>query len=318
MNIFVTGGCGYKGTVLVPKLLSQGHIVTVMDVQWFGNYLDKHENLKIIKQDIRDLSNISLKEIQCVIHLASVANDPCGDLDPLLTWEVGALASMKLADKAAREGVKQFIYASSASVYGVRDEEQITEDLPLYPISVYNKTKMVAERMVLSYSDQMNCQIVRPATVCGLSKRLRLDVVVNLLTMQALNSGKITVLGGDQQRPNIHIEDITDLYCYLVRHPEITGIFNAGADNITVRSIAENIASSTNAEIIYKESNDPRSYRLNSDKLTQAGFTPKKTINDAIEEITRAFKAGEIEDYVSSYNVEWMRQTLLKNVQPRL
>ena len=318
MNIFVTGGCGYKGTVLVPKLLSQGHIVTVMDVQWFGNYLDKHENLKIIKQDIRDLSNISLKEIQCVIHLASVANDPCGDLDPLLTWEVGALASMQLADKAAREGVKQFIYASSASVYGVRDEEQITEDLPLYPISVYKKTKMVAERMVLSYSDQMNCQIVRPATVCGLSKRLRLDVVVNLLTMQALNRGKITVLGGDQQRPNIHIEDITDLYCYLVRHPEITGIFNAGADNITVRSIAENIASSTNAEIIYKESNDPRSYRLNSDKLTQAGFTPKKTINDAIEEITRAFKAGEIEDYVSSYNVEWMRQTLLKNVQPRL
>lgn len=317
MNIFITGGCGYKGTVLVPKLLSQGHIVTVMDAQWFGNYLDEHDNLKMIKQDVRDLSNISLSEIQCVIHLASVANDPCGDLDPLLTWEVGALASMELADKAAREGVEQFIYASSASVYGIRDEEQITEDLPLYPISVYNQTKMVAERMVMSYADKMKCQILRPATVCGLSKRMRLDVVVNLLTMQALTRGKITVLGGDQQRPNIHIEDITDLYCYLVDHPEITGIFNAGAENISVRLIAEQIASSTNAEIVYKESNDPRSYRLNSDKLAQVGFKPKKSIHDAIHEITKAYRAGEIEDYDSSYNVEWMRQTVLKPVTAR-
>ena len=191
-RILVTGATGYKGTVLVPKLLAKGHKVVALDTQWFGNYLPSHPNLQIIKGDVRQTDLIDLTGIDSIIHLASIANDPCGDLDPKLTWEVSALATMQLADKAQRAGIKQFIYASSGSVYGIKDEAQVTEELTLEPISEYNKTKMVAERVLLSYAGDMAVQIVRPATVCGLSARMRLDVSVNMLTMQALTKGKIT------------------------------------------------------------------------------------------------------------------------------
>ena len=206
MKIFVTGGCGYKGTVLVPKLLQLGHEVISFDIMWFGNFLEGHPKLTVIEGDVRDIDSIDLSGVDAIIHLSSVANDPCGDLDPKLTWEISALATMQLADKAVREGIKRFIYASSGSVYGIKAEDHVTENLELKPISEYNKTKMVAERVLLSYSDQMSVQIVRPATVCGYSPRMRLDVSVNLLTMQALKNGKVTVFGGKQIRPNIHID----------------------------------------------------------------------------------------------------------------
>ena len=151
MKILVTGGCGFKGNVLIPKLLEEGHIVTAFDIQWFGNDLKQHTNLEVLKGDVRNIEEVPIDGIDCVIHLASIANDPCGDLAPKLTWEVGALATMQLADKAKRNGVKRFIYASSGSVYGIKEEEQVTEDLELKPISEYNKTKMVAERVLLSY-----------------------------------------------------------------------------------------------------------------------------------------------------------------------
>lgn len=276
MKIFVTGGCGYKGHVLIPKLLDRDYEVIAFDLQWFGNYLKPHKNLEIIKGDVRDIESICLSGVDCIIHLSSIANDPCGDLDPKLTWEVSALATMQLADKAKRMGIKRFIYASSGSVYGVKEELQVTEDLELKPISEYNKTKMVGERVLLSYQDDMVVQIVRPATVCGLSPRMRLDVSVNLLTMQALAKGKITVFGGDQIRPNIHIEDITDLYLHLIDHPEITGIFNAGFENISIMDIAKLITKYIPVEIEVTPSNDPRSYRINSDKLLSTGFKPKK------------------------------------------
>jgi nucleoside-diphosphate-sugar epimerase len=210
LKILVTGACGYKGTVLVPKLLSAGFEVVALDTMWFGNFLGPHECLTVIKGDVCQADSIDLKGIDAIIHLASIANDPCGDLEPKLTWEVSALATMRLADKAVRHGVKRFIYASSGSVYGVKEELQVTEDLELKPISDYNKTKMVAERVLLSYADLLNVQIVRPATVCGYSPRMRLDVSVNMLTMQALTKGTITVFGGKQVRPNIHIDDITE------------------------------------------------------------------------------------------------------------
>jgi nucleoside-diphosphate-sugar epimerase len=203
MKILVTGGCGYKGHVLVPKLLARGYEVIVFDLQWFGNYLLPHKHLSVVKGDVRNIDTIPLDGVDCIIHLSSIANDPCGDLNPQLTWEVSALATMQLADQAKRRGIKRFIYASSGSVYGVKEELQVTEELELKPISEYNKTKMVGERVLLSYQDDMVVQIVRPATVCGCSPRMRLDVSVNLLTMQALSKGKITVFGGDQVRPNI-------------------------------------------------------------------------------------------------------------------
>lgn len=313
MNILLTGGCGYKGTVLVPKLLSQGHTVSVLDTMWFGNFLLPHPNLTVVKGDVRNVEDISFDGVEAVIHLSSVANDPCGDLDPKLTWEVSALATMQLADKAARHGVKQFVYASSGSVYGVKDDDQITEDLELKPISEYNKTKMVSERVLLSYADKMAIQIVRPATVCGYSPRMRLDVAVNLLTMQALSAGKITVLGGAQTRPNIHIDDITDLYVFLLNRPDITGIFNAGFENISILNIAHLVNKQVPAQILVAESSDPRSYRVNSDKLLATGFKPKKTVENAISEIVEKFHSGVLKDEDHFYNLRWMEKEVLKD-----
>ncbi len=310
MNLLVTGACGYKGSVLVPKLLAAGHRVTAFDIQWFGNELPAHDRLTVIAGDVRDVHAVPLEDVDAIIHLASVANDPCGDLDPRLTWEISALASMRLADQAVRKGVRQFIYASSGSVYGVKDEPEVTEDLEPEPLTEYNKTKMVAERVLLSYADQMAVQIVRPATVCGVSPRMRLDVSVNMLTMQALTNGRITVFGGDQVRPNIHIDDITDLYVFLLERPGITGVFNAGFENVSIREIAERVARSIPAEILITPSNDPRSYRQNSDKLRQAGFTPRKTIDDAIREIVVAYQRGDLKDIDRWHNLKWMQRMI--------
>ena len=311
-KVLVTGGCGYKGTVLIPKLLARGYKVRVLDTMWFGNFLVPHANLSVIQGDVRDIDQISLDDIDAVIHLSSVANDPCGDLDPKLTWEISALATMQLADKAARSGIERFIYASSCSVYGIKEELEVTEDLELKPISEYNKTKMVAERVLLSYADNMAVQIIRSATVCGYSPRMRLDVSVNMLTMQALSNRKITVFGGKQVRPNIHIDDITDIYLFMLDHPEHKGVFNAGFENISILDIAERVAEQVEAEIIVTESNDPRSYRLNSDKLLATGFRPKKTVNDAIREIIQHQRSGELKDQERFYNLKWMQREVLK------
>lgn len=310
MKILVTGGCGYKGSVLVPKLLAKGHHVVVFDIMWFGNELKPHPLLTTVHGDVRNTDSIPLNGVEAIIHLSSVANDPCGDLDPKLTWEVSCLATMQLADRAKRLGISRFIFASSGSVYGLKDEPQVKEDLELVPLSEYNKTKMVAERVLLSYSSDMVVQIVRPATVCGVSPRMRLDVSVNLLTMQALTRGEVTVLGGDQTRPNIHIEDITDLYLFLLDNPRCTGIFNAGFENLSIRAIAEMVVSKTKAKISVLPSNDPRSYRVNSERLLSTGFSPKRTVEEAINDICKAYKAGILKDEERWRNLEWMQRKL--------
>ena len=311
MKILVTGGCGYKGTVLVPKLLAQGHEVIVVDAQWFGNFLLPHPKLRILIFDIRNIQEVPLDGIDAIIHLASVANDPCSDLDPKLTWEISALSSMQLADAAVRSGVKQFIYASSGSVYGVKDEKDVTEELSLEPISEYNKTKMVAERVLLSYRDKLLVQIIRPATVCGFSPRMRLDVAVNMLTIQALSKGTITVLGGDQVRPNIHMQDITDLYIFcLDKGNLIEGVYNAGFENISILGIAQRITKKIDAKIQIKDSQDPRSYRINSDKLLATGFKPQKSVDNAISELVDLYRQGVLKDEERFYNLRWMKRSL--------
>jgi nucleoside-diphosphate-sugar epimerase len=215
-------------------------------------------------------------------------------------------------DRAARQGVRQFIFASSASVYGLKSEPRVTEDLELFPLSEYNKTKMVAERVLLSYADRMSVQIVRPATVCGYSPRMRLDVSVNMLTMQALTREHITVFGGNQTRPNIHIDDITDVYLFMLDHPEHRGIYNAGFENISIMDIAERVVEHAPAKITVSESNDPRSYRVNSDKLLAAGFRPRKTVDDAIGEIVHKYRSGELKDEERFHNLKWMQREVIK------
>jgi len=310
MKILVTGGCGYKGSILVPKLLKEGHTVTVVDVMWFGNFLQPHSNLTVVQADIRNIQDEWFKNVDAIIHLASVANDPCTELDPKLSWETSALGTMLLADRAVKYGVKQFIYASSGSVYGVSDEPQVTEETTLNPISEYNKAKMVAERVLLSYTNDLLVQIVRPATVCGYSPRMRLDVSVNMLTMQALTKGLITVFGGEQARPNIHIDDITDLYLFLLEN-KVAGIFNAGFENLSILEIANEVISTVSAEIKVTASNDPRSYRVNSDKLLGIGFKPKKSVKKAIQELIAHYQQGNLKDEDHFYNIRTMKKALL-------
>ena len=311
MNILITGGCGYVGTVLTNTLLNDGHKITVLDTQWFGNHLKNHDNLINIKGDVRDVEKIPLEGIDIIIHLANIANDPAVDLNPTLSWEVNVLAAQQLAEKAIRDGVKQFIYASSGSVYGVKDELQVTEDLSLVPISVYNKTKMVAERVLLSYKDKMKVICVRPATVCGMSARMRLDVSVNMLTFQALKNNKITVFGGDQTRPNIHINDMIRVYQHFLENSIESGCYNAGFENISILKIAQMVSDKLDSEIIVSESNDPRSYRQNSDKLLKTGFVQKFGVNNAINDVISAYKNGKLIESDLCYTVKSMKKLKL-------
>jgi nucleoside-diphosphate-sugar epimerase len=309
MKIFITGGCGYVGTVLTNSLLYDGHNITVLDTQWFGNFLKPNKNLNIIKGDILDISQISFKNYDAIIHLANIANDPGVELNQTLSWEVNALASQQLIEKAINDGVRHFIYASSGSVYGIKDELEVTEDLSLVPISAYNKTKMVSERVLISYKDKIKVHCVRPATVCGYSPRMRLDVSVNLLTMQALTNKKIHVFGGNQTRPNINIHDMIRVYKYFLNNSDIqSGFYNAGFENISILDIAKKVQSKVKSEIQITSSNDPRSYRQNSDKLIATGFEQKYYIDDAIDEIISKFNNGELSDEDIYYNIKIMKK----------
>ena len=313
MKILVTGGNGYKGSVLIPKLLKEGHKVTSIDNNWFGEYLKPHKNLIIKKIDIRELNYDVFDGIETIIHLANIANDPLVELQPQLSWEVNVLASQQLAEKASRMGVKNFIFASSGSVYGISDEEKVTEENELLPISEYNKTKMVAERIFLSYKDKMNIFCVRPATVCGVSPRMRLDVSVNILTYSALSKGIITVFGGNQIRPNIHIDDICDLYIFFINNYKNleSGFYNAGFENISIIQIAEYVKEFLpSTEIKITPSNDPRSYRQCSEKLLNLGFQPKKNVKTAIREIINAYNLNQLNTNETCFSVKWLKKIL--------
>jgi len=294
--------------VLVPRLLEAGHQIVVVDAQWFGNFLPNHNNLKSIHKMFYELTEQDLQDVEAVIHLANVANDPSVELNPVLSWEINVLHTTQLLNLCRKiKSIKKFMYASSGSVYGVKDEPRVTEDLDLVPISAYNKTKMSAERVSLSYSEDFSIYCIRPATVCGLSPRMRFDVVVNMFVMQAYKNGAITVLGGDQVRPNIHIEDMARVYEHFLNNDGVpSGSYNAGFENISVMAIAEMVAAKFNVSIEVKESNDPRSYRQDSSKLLSTGFTQTKFVSDAIDEISQALLSGNLEDNDRWYTVRWM------------
>jgi len=310
MNILVTGGCGYTGSILVPQLLNLGYKITVVDTMWFGNFLKKHKNLITIKKDIRNLNNFSYSKFNSIIHLANIANDPSVELNPVLSWEVNVLASQQIIERAYKQGVKHFIFASSGSVYGVKKEKKVTEDLTLEPISTYNKTKMVAENIFLNYKNKMQIHCIRPATVCGLSPRLRLDVSVNLLTFQAIKKKIINVHGGSQIRPNIHIFDLTNVYKHFIDKPYLnSGCYNAGFENLSILEITKKIKKKTKCKItVSKNSNDPRSYRQCSDKLLKTGFIPKYGVDYAINELIKKFKLRNFKESEINYTVKWMKK----------
>lgn len=307
-KILITGGCGYIGSKLTAAFLDRtDYQVTVVDAEWFGNFLPAHPRLTLIAEDIRSIDGLDLTGFDTIFHLAGIANDPSAELNPLASWEVNVLATMRLVDRAARQGVRQFVFPSSGAVYGIRSEPRITEDLDLMPISDYNKTKMVAERVILSYDGRIVPTILRPATVCGLSPRMRLDLAVNLLTMQALTTGRLRVLGGNQVRPNIHIDDLVELYFFAMER-RLSGVYNAAFENLTVLEIARLITEQIPAEITIEPSNDPRSYRLCSDRLLATGFKPAKNVATAVRELAEACRAGRLTDRPCWRNVSWMKE----------
>lgn len=308
MKVLVTGACGYTGSVLTQKLQNLGHEVIGWDIQWFGN----HIALTDPPTDIRFERRIP-PGTEAIIHLAAIANDPSVAFYPRLSWETGVLATMQLCEAAIKAGCKRFVYASSVSVYGA-DRGLVTESDELRPLSDYNKTKMAAERVLLSYVFNMNTAIVRPATVCGLSPRMRMDLTVNMLTGQALDSGIMTLHGGQQMRPSIHVEDLTDLYVSLVTDKaDVMGTFNAGFENNTLLEIAEMVKAAVGGRIDITDQRDARSYQVNSDKLLQ-WFKPRYTIKDAIMQIAGAYKAGRLAVNNPQWsNLGWMKQMEIKD-----
>lgn len=323
MNVLVTGGAGYVGSVLVPKLLNEGHQVKVLDLFIYGKEVfdDVRSNPRLteIQGDLRDvpLVKTALKGVEAVIHLACISNDPSYELNPTLGKTINFDAFRPLVQEAKAAGVKRFIYASSSSVYGVNSSPSVTEDLPLEPLTDYSKYKALCEEVLLEEaSDEMTCLILRPATVCGYSPRLRLDLTVNILTNHAINKGKISVFGGDQKRPNLHIEDMTDLYVESLKWPAQKihkQIFNAGYQNHSVLEIAQMVRNevSPNVEIECVPTDDNRSYHICSEKIERAlGFKPKHTISEAIRDLHKAFGEGKVPNPINGsryYNIKQMQ-----------
>ncbi len=319
-NILITGGGGYIGTNLVNNLINDGYNITVVDTFWFGNYLKKNRKLKIIKKDIREINKNDLKKIDCIIHLASIANDPAAELDAKLTWDVNVLATYKLITLAISSNIKKFIFASSGSVYGIKKEKKVTENLSLEPISEYNKSKMIAERILLSFKKKIDLTILRPATVCGYSPAMRLDVAINALTFGALKNNLITIFGGKQIRPNLTMFDMVNAYKFALKRKfkknrsTDNTIFNLGFENLSIIQMAKRIKKilKLNSKILIKPSNDPRSYRQNSDTVIKEGFKPQKKIEDAIAEIKYHFYKKKIKKKDKFYRINTLKMIKAK------
>ena len=323
-NIFVTGGAGYVGSVLTRRLLEKGYSLTVLDLMIYGDQvLPDHQNLKKIKGDIRDINLLksAMPGHDAVIHLACISNDPSFELNPDLGKSINLDAFEPLVKTAHDCGVTRFIYASSSSVYGIKETPDVTEDMALEPLTDYSKFKAMCEEILAKYqSPGFTTVTIRPATVCGYSPRLRLDLTVNILTNLAVNKGEITVFGGKQKRPNLHIEDMAALYLLLLELPagKIAGkVFNAGYENHTVAEIAEMVRATIGPQvkITTTETNDNRSYHISSAKIKrELGFVPTHSIIDAIQDLKNAFEANLIPGSLTNdcyFNVKQMQKIKL-------
>lgn len=318
----MTGAGGYVGARLVPRLLGEGYEVLAVDTYWYGrDVFGTHipENLEIVELDIRDQSGLRniMHNISDVIHLACISNDPSFDLNPELGRSINLDAFKPLVEISINSGVSRFIYASSSSVYGVKEEERVTEHLTLSPLTDYSIFKARCEEILLDFvSPDFVCTVLRPATVCGWSPRQRFDLSVNILTNHAINNKRIKVFGGSQSRPNIHIEDMVDAYSLVLSSPanKINGeIFNVGAENLTLDQIAEVVAKATGIdEIIHEPTDDLRSYRIDSTKISnQLGFIFKRNVSTAVGDLVKAFNNKLFNDPMSNplyFNIKRMKE----------
>ncbi|MCH9610961.1 MAG: UDP-glucose 4-epimerase [Chlamydiales bacterium] len=324
MHVLVAGGAGYVGSKLIPALLNKGHKVTVLDLYMYGDDLfEKHPNLREVKGDIRDIELVrsSLEGCDSVIHLACISNDPSFELNPDLGKSINLDSFDPFVQAAKETGIKRFIYASSSSVYGVKDAPNVTEDMELEPLTDYSKFKAECERILFSHmNDDFICTVLRPATVCGYAPRQRLDVVVNILTNLAYHKGKIKVMGGSQMRPNIHVDDMVDAYLHVLNcsKEQVQGkTYNVGYHNHTVLELGEIVKNEVgNCELNVEPTNDNRSYHVSSEKIAkELGFTPKRNIQDAVKSLLEAFEAGKLPDSLEDkkyFNIKTMKAIELK------
>jgi nucleoside-diphosphate-sugar epimerase len=313
-KILITGGGGYVGSLLVQELLKKNYKITVVDTFWFGNYLPKNKNLKILKKNILNLRNSDFKRIDCVIHLASIANDNAADINQKFAWETSCLGTKIICDLAKNNNIKKFIYASSGSVYGVKKEKQVTENLSCEPVSVYNKSKMVAERIVLSYKEDFQTIIVRPSTLYGYSPRMRLDLTINILCYHAYKFNKVTIFGGKQWRPYLHIKDMVNFYLHCLKRKKMRGAYNISQGNLTLDQTAEKIKLfMPKCKIAHTKSNDIRSYRLNSDRAIKSGFRFVTNINDEIQNLLKLLKDKKIKSRPNNYSINWLKNKINNN-----
>lgn len=326
-RVMVTGGAGYVGSSLVPKLLAEGYEVAVLDLYLYGDVfadLKSNPRLTEVKGDLRNPSDVRSAVSGCdaVIHLACISNDPSFDLNPELGRSINYDCFRPLVKASKDSGVRRFIYASSSSVYGVKNDAQVTEELQLEPLTDYSKYKALCEEVLEREREPgFTTVTLRPATVCGYAPRLRLDLTVNILTNHAVNNGRITVFGGEQLRPNLHIDDMTDLYLQLLEAPDeaISGkIWNAGYHNLKVRDIAEMVRNEIGrkVDIVVTSSDDNRSYHVSSEKIKrELGFTASRTVSGAIVDLRKAFVAGKVPNAMTDdryYNIKRMQALKLR------
>jgi nucleoside-diphosphate-sugar epimerase len=327
-SVLVTGGAGYCGSLLVPQLLDQGYKVTVYDTMFFGDaFLPKDNvNLRVVKGDIRDTAHLAAATAghDAFVSLACISNDASFELDEALSTSVNMDAFEPMVEAAKQAGVKRFIYASSSSVYGVSDRPDVTEGHPLVPLTLYNKFKGLCEPLLKKHADDdFTVVIFRPATVCGYAPRLRLDLSVNILTNHAINAGKITVFGGSQLRPNLHIQDYCEAVKLFLTAPSDQiqkETFNVGYQNLSIMDIARLVQRIVSKEfpeqsevaIVTTPSDDLRSYHINSDKIRRVlGYAPRHTIEDAVRDLCDAFRNGHIPDSMNGdqyFNVRRLKR----------
>ena len=327
-RVLVTGGAGYVGAVLVPKLLADGYLVRVLDLYMYGrgalNSVRDHPNLEQVKGDIRDRQTLerTLANSDAVIHLACISNDPSFELNPVLGKSINYDAFPPLVDISKDSGVRRFVYASSSSVYGLRNEENVTEGLELRPLTDYSKYKALCEDILMQKRESgFSTLVLRPATVCGYSPRLRLDLTVNILTNHAVNRGQITVFGGQQKRPNIHIDDVTDLYVKSLEwsDTDIDGkIYNAGYENHSVNEIAQIVREGVGGDVSVnvEHTDDLRSYHISSERIQQdLGFEPTRGLDQAVTDLRSAFQSGAVPNALTDdryYNIKTMQSLKLE------
>jgi len=314
-KVLITGGAGYVGSLLTPTLLDAGYEVVVYDALFFGDEAlpKEHANLRIIKADIRDTAILkdACQGVDTLLHLACISNDPSFELDESLSTSINYECFEPMVIAAKEAGVKRFVYCSSSSVYGVSELPDVTEDHPLVPLTLYNKYKGMCEPLLWKHmADDFECVAIRPATLCGYSPRMRLDLSVNILTAHAYNRRKITVFGGKQLRPNLHIKDMVAVYQLMIEAPKekIHGeTFNIGYQNYSIGDIAKIVKKVVEEEFPEKKpivieatpSDDNRSYHINSDKIKRIlDFTPKFSLEDAVRDICTAFRDGDLSDNI--------------------